>query len=96
VERHGKRADRPSWGVLGAVSGNPLGSVRFFIAALLKPPLHVDVRVRMVFDSPDGPTKGGKARAVYLTEEIRKFMIEHRRRLTEVALKKRWGQLRVN
>jgi len=45
---------------------------------------------------PDGPTKGGKARTVYLTEEIRKIMIEHRRYLTEVAQKKRWGQLRVN
>jgi integrase len=40
---------------------------------------------------PDGPTKGGKPRTVYMTEELRKVMVEHRRRLPEEALKKRWG-----
>lgn len=40
---------------------------------------------------PDGPTKGGKSRTVYMPEELRKIMIEHRRRLPEEALKKRWG-----
>jgi len=40
---------------------------------------------------PDGPTKGGKARTVYMPEELRKVLVEHRRRLPEEALKKRWG-----
>jgi integrase len=40
---------------------------------------------------PDGPTKGGKPRTVYMPEEFRKVMVEHRRRLPEEALKKRWG-----
>jgi integrase len=40
---------------------------------------------------PDGPTKGGKTRTVFMPEELRKVMIEHRRRLPEEALKKRWG-----
>jgi len=39
---------------------------------------------------PDGPTKGGKPRTVYMTGELRKVMVEHRR-LPEEALKKRWG-----
>jgi len=42
-------------------------------------------------NDPDGPTKGGKARTVYMPEELRKVMVEHRRRLPEMALKKRWG-----
>lgn len=41
--------------------------------------------------NPDGPTKGGKPRTVYMSEELRKVMVEHRRRLPEEALKKRWG-----
>jgi integrase len=32
---------------------------------------------------PDGPTKGGKSRTVYMPEELRKVMVEHRRRLPE-------------
>lgn len=40
---------------------------------------------------PDGPTKGGKPRTVYMPEEFRKVMVEQRRRLPEEALKKRWG-----
>ena len=40
---------------------------------------------------PDGPTKGGKARTVYMPEELRKVIVEHRRRLPEEALRKRWG-----
>jgi len=40
---------------------------------------------------PDGPTKGGKPRTVYMPGELRKVMVEHRRRLPEEALKKRWG-----
>lgn len=40
---------------------------------------------------PDGPTKGGRARTVYMPEELRKVLVEHRRRLPEMALKKRWG-----
>ena len=49
------------------------------------------VRVRY----PDGPTKGGKVRNVFMSEEFRKALIEHRRRLSEEALKKTveaWSQ----
>jgi integrase len=40
---------------------------------------------------PVGPTKGGKPCTFYMTEELRKVLFEHRRRLPEEALKKRWG-----
>ena len=39
---------------------------------------------------PDGPTKGGKPRTVFMPEELRKVLVEHRRRLPEEALRKRW------
>ncbi len=42
---------------------------------------------------PDGPTKGGKNRTVYMSEELRKVLLEQRRRLPEMALKKRWGSV---
>ncbi|MBE0568990.1 MAG: site-specific integrase [Deltaproteobacteria bacterium] len=42
-------------------------------------------------NDPDGPTKGGKSRTVYMPEELRKVLVEHRRRLPEEALRKRWG-----